>query len=251
MNRSMFAKVPIIVILFSHSLVMSNTTLESSQLNSIDNDESMMLGLIAKEKRRLKIQKEREAKKLEFIKMREELVRLKALRESLANSYEKERAIAMAQQKAEDARRLKSKMKKLKEEKLKKEQQRFALEKAKRNRIVAKIDLSDQQMKVYKGEKKLYNWTVSTARSGYITPKGSYKPYYLHKMHYSKKYHNSPMPHSIFFKGGYAIHGTKSIGRLGRRASHGCVRLHPDNAKKLYALVQKYGKKNTFIEIID
>ncbi len=68
-------------------------------------------------------------------------------------------------------------------------------------------------------------------------------------MHYSSKYHNSPMPHSIFFRGGYAIHGTNAVSRLGRRASHGCVRLHRANARRLYNLVRKYGKGRTRIVI--
>ena len=57
-------------------------------------------------------------------------------------------------------------------------------------------------------------------------------------MHYSSKYENSPMPHSIFFRGGYAIHGTGYIKSLGRPASHGCIRLHPRNAAALYQLVR-------------
>jgi lipoprotein-anchoring transpeptidase ErfK/SrfK len=57
------------------------------------------------------------------------------------------------------------------------------------------------------------------------------------------------MPHSIFFYHGYAIHGTNYISRLGRRASHGCVRLHPRNAAILFELVQRYGKRNTRIVV--
>jgi hypothetical protein len=60
-------------------------------------------------------------------------------------------------------------------------------------------------------------------------------------MHYSRKYHMSPMPYSIFFRGGYAIHGTYATGALGRPASHGCVRLAPGNAKRLYEIVQAEG----------
>ena len=115
--------------------------------------------------------------------------------------------------------------------------------------ITAHIDLSEQKLSVYKGTALLYEWKVSTARRGYITPIGTYSPLYMQKMHYSKKYHNSPMPYSIFFKGGYAIHGTRSISRLGHIASHGCVRLHPRDAKSLYALVKQYGKENTTITI--
>ncbi len=115
--------------------------------------------------------------------------------------------------------------------------------------IQVNIDLSQQKMFVYKGNNLLYTWLVSTARKGYNTPRGSYKPYHLAKMHYSTLYNNSPMPYSIFFKGGYAIHGTNSIKRLGRRASHGCIRLHPSNARKLYNLVKIHGYKRTSIKI--
>ena len=68
-------------------------------------------------------------------------------------------------------------------------------------------------------------------------------------MHYSRKYDNSPMPNSIFFLGGYAIHGTGYIKSLGRPASHGCIRLHPQNAAKLFSLVKKYGMRSTRITI--
>jgi lipoprotein-anchoring transpeptidase ErfK/SrfK len=44
--------------------------------------------------------------------------------------------------------------------------------------------------------------------------------------------YNSPTPHSIFFDYGFAIHGTTDIARLGGPASHGCVRLHPSNARR-------------------
>ena len=116
-------------------------------------------------------------------------------------------------------------------------------------KVVAKIDLSSQNMTVSVNGWPYASWKVSTARRGYRTPIGSWRPKWLARMHYSKKYHNSPMPHSIFFLGGYAIHGTRSIRHLGRRASHGCIRLHPSNAKKLYNLVKKYGMRNTQIKI--
>ena len=116
--------------------------------------------------------------------------------------------------------------------------------------VVAKIDLSSQRMTVKVNGWYYASWKVSTARRGYRTPVGTWRPKSLQKMHYSKKYHNSPMPNSIFFLGGYAIHGTNATRRLGRPASHGCIRLHPSNAAKLYSLVQKYGKRNTKIRIV-
>ena len=94
-----------------------------------------------------------------------------------------------------------------------------------------------------------YQWPVSTARRGYVTPTGTFTPYSLQPMHYSRKYDNAPMPHSIFFSGGYAIHATPHIGNLGRPASHGCVRLHPAHAAALYDIV-KADRHNTTIRIV-
>ena len=102
------------------------------------------------------------------------------------------------------------------------------------------IDLSAQQMNVesFCGR---YTWPVSTARSGYYTPRGSYAPTGMQRMHYSRKFHMSPMPYSIFFRGGYAIHGSYETRSLGRPASHGCVRLDPANAALLYQMVEAEG----------
>ena len=116
--------------------------------------------------------------------------------------------------------------------------------------LLAKVDLSSQRMHVYLKGDLLYSWKVSTGRKGYYTPTGNYKPKRMTKMHYSRKYHNSAMPYSVFFRGGYAIHGTKSVKKLGRKASHGCIRLRTANAKKLYALIKKVGKANSKISIV-
>lgn len=113
--------------------------------------------------------------------------------------------------------------------------------------IVARIDISKQTMTVSEDGNVLYRWSVSTARRGYRTPRGSFRPVRMHKMWYSRKYDNSPMPHSIFFYGGYAIHGTDAVKSLGRPASHGCIRLHPSNARTLYNLVRTHGSRNTRI----
>jgi hypothetical protein len=102
------------------------------------------------------------------------------------------------------------------------------------------IDLSAQRMHV-ESSSGSYSWPVSTARSGYSTPRGSFAPTGLQRMHYSRKYHMSPMPYSIFFRGGYAIHGSYETRSLGRPASHGCVRLSPGHAAQLYQMVQSEG----------
>jgi lipoprotein-anchoring transpeptidase ErfK/SrfK len=102
------------------------------------------------------------------------------------------------------------------------------------------VDLSSQTMNVDAASGS-YSWPISSARSGYVTPRGHYGVQSLQPMHYSKKYHHSPMPHSIFFNGGFAIHGTYDLRDLGQPASHGCVRISPVNAATLFALVREEG----------
>ena len=115
--------------------------------------------------------------------------------------------------------------------------------------LVARVDLSSQTLTVIDNGRVMYRWPVSTARKGYRTPTGSWSAKRMHRMWYSRKYDMSPMPYSVFYNGGYAIHGTGAVSRLGRPASHGCVRLHPANAKRFYSLVKQNGMKNTRIVV--
>jgi lipoprotein-anchoring transpeptidase ErfK/SrfK len=116
-------------------------------------------------------------------------------------------------------------------------------------RVVVQIDKSSQRMSVSVDGSPRYAWPVSTGRRGYGTPSGVFRPQMMARRWYSRKYYNSPMPHSIFFYHGYAIHGTTDLRRLGGPASHGCIRLHPSHAATLYALVERNGRGNTRIEI--
>ena len=102
------------------------------------------------------------------------------------------------------------------------------------------VDKTAQRLSVSIDGKPLYDWPVSTARWGYNTPNGTYHPERLEKSWYSRKYDMSPMPHSIFFDGGYAIHGSYEVSRLGRPASHGCIRLSPSHAATLFTLVKEH-----------
>ncbi|MBG1231257.1 L,D-transpeptidase [Aestuariivirga litoralis] len=117
--------------------------------------------------------------------------------------------------------------------------------------VVARIDISSQRLTVSVNGQNYGSWPVSTARAGYHTPRGTYGAIRMARVYYSKKYDMSPMPNSVFFYGGYAIHGTYHVSGLGRPASHGCVRLAPVNAAQLYSLVARYGMGNTRIVITD
>ncbi|WP_244534546.1 L,D-transpeptidase [Hyphomicrobium sp. CS1GBMeth3] len=111
------------------------------------------------------------------------------------------------------------------------------------------IDLTRQIMTVSEEGEKRHTWRMSSARYGYRTPTGTYRPTWMAKMWYSRQYDLAPMPHAIFFHKGVAIHGTYDTGALGRPASHGCVRLAPKNAAALYKLVSSHGKDRTEIVV--
>ena len=117
--------------------------------------------------------------------------------------------------------------------------------------VVAAVSLSDQIMKVIIDGHERYRWPVSTGAGRYATPKGIYGAEWFSKNHRSRKYNNAPMPYAIFFHHGYAVHGTDQISRLGRPASHGCVRLDPENAAVLFDLARNVGLANMSVVIGD
>jgi len=111
--------------------------------------------------------------------------------------------------------------------------------------IVIRIDKPTQTMTVSVDGKLQYRWAVSTGATAYSTPAGSYKPFRMEVMHYSREWDNAGMPHSIFFTSrGHAIHGSDHPGR-GTPVSHGCVRLSLTNAAILYQLVAARGMGTT------
>jgi lipoprotein-anchoring transpeptidase ErfK/SrfK len=107
------------------------------------------------------------------------------------------------------------------------------------------VDLKTQRLTVMEGDVVKYVWPISSGRAGYATQTGTFQPQWTARMWYSRQWDMAPMPHSVFFNRGTAFHATSATGMLGRRASHGCIRLHPGNAAKLYGLVHKHGLHST------
>jgi hypothetical protein len=103
------------------------------------------------------------------------------------------------------------------------------------------VDLSTQSMHVSDNAGNDFDFPISSGRPGHRTPEGTFHPIALYQMVHSAKYDNAPMPHSIFFLSAYAIHGTEAVGHLGHTASHGCIRLAPQNASTLFNLVKAEG----------
>ena len=111
-----------------------------------------------------------------------------------------------------------------------------------------RVSLSSQTLTATLPGGKVRRWAISSGREGFRTPRGNYRPQSMKTYHWSKKY-GGAMPHAIFFRGGYAIHGTNAVGRLGAPASHGCIRLAPSAARELFTLVKLHGAGSTRIAI--
>jgi lipoprotein-anchoring transpeptidase ErfK/SrfK len=103
-------------------------------------------------------------------------------------------------------------------------------------------------MAVYSRQSNVGSFKVSTGKAGYRTPRGQWRVQRMARVHWSRQF-KAPLPHAIFFVGGVAIHATKGVHKLGTPASHGCVRLAPSDAAKVYGLVARHGMKNTLVTV--
>ncbi len=121
------------------------------------------------------------------------------------------------------------------------------------------VNKSKQRLFVFLNGTLLDSFNVSTGIKGHRTPNMEHRfNGRLYEKYTSKKYPGGNymgmgnMPYAMFVIGGYAIHGTTTgnIKYLGRPASHGCIRLHPDNAKILFDLVNEVGYQNTWVSIL-
>jgi hypothetical protein len=117
-------------------------------------------------------------------------------------------------------------------------------------KVVIVVSKPGQKMTVSVDGTTEYVWPVSTGAGQYETPSGTWRPFRMEAEHFSKEWDDAPMPHSIFFTDqGHAIHGSFHVKALGRKASHGCVRLSPQNAAILFDLVKEAGYKNTSVTV--
>lgn len=117
--------------------------------------------------------------------------------------------------------------------------------------VEARIDVTTQRMTVTVDGAQQYSWAVSTGRHGFDTPRGAWTTERMYARYFSRKYDNAPMPYAVFFTGGIAVHGTSEVRNLGRPASHGCVRLHPRDAKLFFSLVREHGLGNSRVVVTD
>lgn len=118
------------------------------------------------------------------------------------------------------------------------------------------VDKSSQTVSVYINGAFTTTWKTSTGRDGFETPNFDRHPNgRIYEYYMSKSFPSADvgglgnMPYAVFIEGGFAIHGTDSLWRLGTAASHGCIRLEPDNAKVINDLVRNFGIYKTWITV--
>ena len=245
-----FFKLSMIMIYCFHFIYAKNNPFQINFLELEKNHEALVT-LLENEDDKLTIEEQKEQKYME--ELSEENKRLEKEIEEIVSRIELKKdeelvTITKEEKKLQKIKKRKARKKCLALQRLKARKKRALA----RKHIYVKVRLSRQRIYVYRGKKLLHAWKISTGKKGYATPKGFYRPLYIERMHLSKKYHNAPMPYAVFFRGGgYAIHGTRSVSRLGRKASHGCIRLRTSHARQLYFLVKKSGKNNTDIRIMN
>jgi lipoprotein-anchoring transpeptidase ErfK/SrfK len=122
----------------------------------------------------------------------------------------------------------------------------------------ADVSKKDQRLYLYVEGECVDTFKISSGDKKHTTPNIDRRPSGPQFAKYtSKKYPGGNynglgnMPYVLFVQGGYGLHGTTigNIKRLGTPVSHGCIRLHPDNAKIIFELAKAVGVENTWVTI--
>lgn len=124
--------------------------------------------------------------------------------------------------------------------------------------VWAQVVKSSQRMYLYVNGSLRGSWAVSTGKAGYTTPNFDKHPDgRIYDRYTSTKFPGGDynglgnMPYAVFIAGGFALHGTPQSNwpRLGKPASHGCIRMLPDNAYLFNRLVRSNGIRNVWITV--
>ncbi|MBC7742244.1 MAG: L,D-transpeptidase [Bdellovibrionaceae bacterium] len=124
--------------------------------------------------------------------------------------------------------------------------------------VYARVVKAEQKLYLYINGRLDYTWNVSSGGAGHTTPDIDTHPNgRIYDKYTSTKFPEGDwnglgnMPYVVFLRGGFAIHGTTygNIPKLGTPASHGCVRLHPENGKIFNRLVRQHGVKDVWVTI--
>jgi lipoprotein-anchoring transpeptidase ErfK/SrfK len=115
--------------------------------------------------------------------------------------------------------------------------------------LYIKISIFKQTMKVYRENRLVYKWAISTGKEGYETPLGNFKPIFIRENYRSRVCNRLFLKNVIFLKNDLAIFGVNTDKRLKRGDAYRCIKLGNRNSKTLYSLVKRYGKRRVKIKI--
>lgn len=125
-------------------------------------------------------------------------------------------------------------------------------------KVYIRVRKSDQRLYLYVNGNPQGEFIVSTGAPRTETPNFDRHPNgRIYDKYSSRTYPGGDymglgnMPYAVFIEGGFAIHGTTkgNFKYLGRKASHGCIRMHPDDAFIINRLVREHGIYNTWIQV--
>lgn len=122
--------------------------------------------------------------------------------------------------------------------------------------IFVDVDKATQTLRLYLDGRYVDQWPTSTGRPGLETP--DFDKHFdgrIYQAYSSSKFPGGDynglgnMPYAMFVSGGVAIHGVPQgeWSMLGRPASHGCIRIHPDHARYLNGLLRQTGVANSWV----
>lgn len=126
--------------------------------------------------------------------------------------------------------------------------------------IYIEVRKSEQRAYLYVAGSLTYTWLVSTGAPKSETPlweghpNGRIYDAYTSTANPGGDYNGlGNMPYAVFLHKGYAIHGTPKNNwpKLGTKASHGCVRMHPDHGKIFNRFVRQYGAGAIWVAVIN
>lgn len=98
------------------------------------------------------------------------------------------------------------------------------------------VNVTTQQLIAWEGEKPVMFFTVSTGLPGTPTVLGQFNIYWKLEstLMTGYNYYLPDVPYTMYFYGGYGLHGTYWHSNFGQPMSHGCVNLKTEEAKQLF-----------------
>ena len=99
------------------------------------------------------------------------------------------------------------------------------------------VDLSGQRLVAWNGSTPVKSVTVSTGKSRTPTRIGTYtiQSKYRSAAMRGRNYYVPDVPYTMYYSGGYAMHGAYWHNRFGTPVSHGCINLPVRQARWLYS----------------